>query len=108
MKNNMEVNLNVKDRLTLITILPTQGKITELVEVMDLVRLIRLTEEEKSEINYKEVDGRVLWDATKEAPRDFNISFEQVKIIKDSVKKLDDDGKVNLAILDTCLKFSKL
>ena len=47
----MEVNLNVKDRLTLITILPTQGKITELVEVMDLVRLIRLTEEEKSEIN---------------------------------------------------------
>ena len=70
----MEVNLNVKDRLTLITILPTQGKITELVEVMDLVRLIRLTEEEKSEINNKEEDGRVIWDHNKEAQRNFNIS----------------------------------
>lgn len=39
----MEVNLNIKDRITLISILPSTGKITDLVEVMDLVKLIKFS-----------------------------------------------------------------
>lgn len=104
----MKVELSIKDRLVLVSILPVQGKMVDLVEVMDLIRLIRLTDAEKAEIEYKESEGRVLWDITKETPREFEINFEQLRIIKESIKKMDDEGKIDLSILNTCLKFSKL
>lgn len=107
-KNNMKVELNIKDRLALVSILPAQGKMTDLVEVIDLIKLIRLTDTEKAEIGYKENEGRIFWDVTKETPREFEINFEQLRIIKESIKKLDDEGKIDLSILNTCLKFSKL
>lgn len=107
-ESNMKVELNIKDRLVLVSILPAQGKMADLVEVIDLIRLIRLTDTEKAEIGYKENEGRVLWDITKETPREFEVNFEQLRIIKESIKKMDDEGKIDLSILNTCLKFSKL
>lgn len=104
----MKVELNVKDRLVLVSILPVQGKMADLVEVIDLIRLIRLTDIEKTEIGYTENEGRVFWDITKEISREFEINFEQLRIIKESIKKMDDEGKIDLSILNTCLKFSKL
>lgn len=104
----MKVELSIKDRLVLVSILPVQGKMVDLVEVMDLIRLIRLTDTEKAEIGYKESEGRVLWDIAKETPREFEINFEQLRIIKESIKKMDDEGKIDLSTLNTCLKFSKL
>lgn len=104
----MKVELSIKDRLVLVSILPVQGKMVDLVEVMDLIRLIRLTDTEKAEIGYKESERRVLWDITKETPREFEINFEQLRIIKESIKKMDDEGKIDLSTLNTCLKFSKL
>lgn len=107
-KSNMTVELNVKDRLVLVSILPVQGKMTDLVEVIDLIRLIKLTDDEKTEIGYTEKEDRIFWDITKETPREFEINFEQLRIIKESIKKMDDEGKIDLSILNTCLKFSKL
>lgn len=104
----MKVELNIKDRLVLVSILPAQGKMADLVEIIDLIRLIKLTDDEKIEIGYKESEGRVLWDVTKETPREFEINFEQLRIVKESIKKMDDEGKIDLSILNTCLKFSKL
>lgn len=104
----MTVELNVKDRLVLVSILPVQGKMTDLVEVIDLIRLIKLTDDEKTEIGYTEKEDRIFWDITKETPREFEINFEQLRIIKESIKKMDDEGKIDLSILNTCLKFSKL
>lgn len=104
----MEISLNVKDRLTLIAILPTTGRMTDLVEVLELIKLLRFTEEEKQEIGYKEADGKILWDISKEKPRSIDINFEQLRIVKDKIKELDEGGKIDLNTLDTCLKFSKL
>ena len=41
----MKIELSILDRLTLIYILPTTGSIQELVDVMDIIRLVRFTEE---------------------------------------------------------------
>lgn len=105
---NMEVNLNIKDRITLISILPSTGKITDLVEVMDLVKLIKFSDEERKLVNLEEKDGRITWDISADTPKTYNINFAQVSIIKDTIKKMDDAGSISLNMLDTCLKFSKL
>lgn len=104
----MKVELSVLDRLTLVYILPTTGSIQELVEVMDIIRLIKLTEQEKKTINYQENNGKVTWNPESDLHKEVDFSFEQIKVIKDTIDKLDVDGKVSLSILDTCLKFSKL
>lgn len=104
----MDISLNVKDRLTLIAILPTTGRMTDLVEVLELIKVLKFTEEEKEEICYREEGGKILWNILKEKPRDININFEQLRIIKDKIKELDEGGKIDINMLDTCLKFSKL
>lgn len=104
----MEVQLNVLDRLTLVSILPTTGRLQELVEVLDIVKLVKFNEEEKKSIGYKEVDGKVSWDPSKEVLKTCEFTFEHIKVIKDAINKLDEEGKITLNILDTCLKFSKL
>lgn len=104
----MTVNLNVKDRLVVIALLPANGKLTEMVDVMDLVRKIKFSEEERKDIEYNEKDGKIQWNLDKDTGRDFDISIDQIKIIQNSIKKLDEEGKIDLYLLDTCLKFSKL
>ena len=104
----MTVNLNVKDRLVVIALLPANGKLTEMVDVMDLVKKIKFSEEERKDIEYNEKDGKIQWNLDKDAGRDFDISVDQIKIIQNSIKKLDEEGKIDLHLLDTCLKFSKL
>lgn len=100
--------MSIKDRLTIMALLPSSGKMTDLVEIIDLVKLIKFTEEEKTQIEYKEVDGRIMWNPTKEVIKEIEINFEQLRIIKEQIQKLDKEEKINLNTLDTCLKFSKL
>ena len=76
----MEVQLNVLDRLTLVSILPTTGRLQELVEVLDIVKLVKFSEEEKKSIGYKEVDGKVSWDPSKEVLKTFEFTFEHIKV----------------------------
>lgn len=105
---SMKISLNVKDRLAIIALLPTTGKLTDLVEVIELVKLLKFSDEEKKTIEYREKEGKILWDTTKERELEVDINFEQLRIVKDKIKELDEAGQISLAILDTCLKFSKL
>lgn len=104
----MKIGLTAKDRMAIIAILPTQGKLTDLVEILELIKTIKFTKEETESLNLKTEDGKVTWDVTKEEDKEFEITFEQVKIIKDVIKKLDDENNIDISIVDTCLKFSKL
>ncbi len=104
----MKISLNIKDRITLISILPSTGKIADLVEIMDLVRLIKFSDEERKAVNLEEKDGRITWDVSADIPKTYDINFSQVSIVKDTIKKMDDAGSISLNMLDTCLKFSKL
>lgn len=104
----MEINLNVADRLTIMSILPTTGKIQDLVEVFDIVKKIKFSDSEQKELNMTTRDNRVYWDTNKELEKPFEMSIEQIKIIKDKIKELDERGAVSMTSLETCLKFSKL
>lgn len=105
----MKINLSVKDRLTLTTIVPSSGSMVELMEILELLKTIRFSDEEKKEINYRQSkSGLVEWDIEKESEKEFEINSEQIRIIKEVVSKLDEEKKITLSTLDTCLKFSKL
>lgn len=106
---NMKINLSVKDRLTITTIAPSTGSIAELMEMIELLKTIKFSDEEKEEIGFKQSpSGVVEWDVNKASDKEFNINLEQIRIIKDTIKLLDENKKITLSMLDTCLKFNKL
>lgn len=104
----MNIELNVKDRLVIISILKPSGSLQDMVIVFDIVKKLRFTEEDKKQINYREEDGKIVWDYSKEQPKEFSLTYDEIRIIKDAVDVLDKEQKIDFNNFETCLKFSKL
>lgn len=98
------MKLSIKDRLTLIGLLPQEGTLTEMVEIYDLVRELKLSDEEREEVNYVEDGPAIKWSSEKDQHKDITLSNSQKDIIMKSVDALSSQGKVNLGQIETILK----
>ena len=99
------MNLNVKDRIAIMDMLPQAGSISEMVDIMEIVRL---GQEEKTKIEFRESQGSISWNASSDKGKEIEFSFEELTILKTAVKKLDSEKRVNAANLDICLKINSL
>lgn len=102
------MKLNVKERLAILQMLPECGSITEMVDMMEIVKKVRITSEEKDAINYKEAGSVITWDINKDLGTDIEFKHEEISILKAAVKKIDEEKKVNMSNLDICLKINSL
>ena len=93
------MKLDIKNRLLLIGMLPQQGNLSEMVDIYDLVRDLKLSDEEKGAISYIENDAYVKWDYDKDPNKDINITSSQMNIIKKSIERLDKENKINLEMI---------
>lgn len=87
----MKIELNIKDRLAIINMLPSTGKLTYLVEVLDLIKLIKFTQEENDKYSIKSDGNRIIWNIELDSNKEFDLNIEQINIIKDQIKKLDNE-----------------
>lgn len=102
------MKLNVKDRLIILNLLPNQGSILELTESINIANLVKLTDKEKEEINYKVVNNSVYWDISKDIELDIDFNSEQINLLKSKVKELDSKKAITIDMLNTCLKINNL
>lgn len=93
------MKLDIKNRLLLIGMLPQQGSLSEMVDIYDLVRDLKLSDEEKGAISYIENGNYVKWDFDKDPNKDININSSQMKIIKKTIDRLDKENKITLEII---------
>lgn len=93
------MKLDVKNRLLLIGMLPQQGNLSEMVDIYDLVRDLKLSDEEKGAISYIENGNYVKWNFEKDPNKDIKINSSQMKIIKKTIEKLDKENKINLEMV---------
>lgn len=100
------MKLNVKERLLIIGILPQEGSLSEMVDVYDLVRELKLSSEEKAEISYVESGNYIKWDNEKDKDKDINISEDQLSIIKKEIDSLDKKGKISLELIPIIQKIN--
>jgi hypothetical protein len=70
-----------------------------MVDIYDLVRDLKLSEEEKGAISYIENCTYVKWDYDKDPNKDVNITSSQMDIIKKAIEKLDKENKINLEMV---------
>ena len=99
----------IKERLILLQILPTQGSLSEMVEIMDLAKQLKLNDEEKNSVSFNEDSkGNITWDIDKEPNIDITISSDMIKILKETINKLDKDKKITPQLVDLAIKITKL
>ena len=103
----ISMNLNLKDRVILLKTLPTTGSLQEMQEVYSIVGLIKITLDEKEQYNYIEKDGAVYWNTEIDSNKEFDLSKDQIALVKSCITKLDQEKKIQFQELETFLKFIK-
>lgn len=84
--------------------LPQEGSLSEMVDIYDLARELKLNDEEKEIIRYNDNGGTVTWDYTLDPLKDIQFSSDQKTIFMRNIDKLDSQKKINLGQIETILK----
>ena len=106
--------LNIKDRIILLQLLPTQGSLSEMVDIMDLAKKIKLDDNTKKLISYVEdKNGNISWNIDKDPNIEVELTSEITNIltkahVDELISDLDKDKKITAQMLDLALKISKL
>ena len=101
--------LNIKDRIILLQLLPTQGSLSEMVDIMDLAKKIKLDDNTKKLISYiEDKNGNISWDIDKDPNIEVELTNDITNILKKVISNLDKDKKITAQMLDLALKISKL
>lgn len=98
------MKMTIKERLSLLQILPTQGSVSEMVDVYDLARELKLSDKEKGDTDYIESGSSIKWDFDKDPNKEINITSDQYKLIMNQIDILDRQKQIPLAIIELILK----
>lgn len=102
------MKLKIKDRIAIMDMLPQTGSLSDMVDIMEIIKKVRLSQEEKNKVEYKESKGSISWNILFDEGKEIEFTLDELNILKASVKKLDLEKKVNAANLDICLKINSL
>ena len=107
--NIYNMKLNIKNRLMLLQILPNKGNLLDMVEIMELVKQLKLSDEDKKVINYRiDNSNNIYWDPDKDYEKEFNLNSDKIKILKDTINKLDSKNEIPLFLVDLALEIKNL
>lgn len=96
--------MSIKDRLSLLQILPTQGSISEMVDMFDLARELKLSDDEKGLVNYIETDSAIKWNYDKDPNKQINLTRDQLKVLKAHLDTLDKKKQIPLTMIELIMK----
>ena len=98
------VLLTVMERFGLLGILPKEGNVLTMKLVQGLSDLLGFDEAEQEAIGFKQEADRITWDP-KAKPQDLDIGALSRDLLRDALKKLDDEGKITMELLPLHDKF---
>jgi len=87
--------MKIKDRIVILNILPQQGNFTTLTVKHDLVEKIKITQEEIKDLEMGEESGMIKWNVDKDIDKEFDLTDLEKKLIKDTLKELDEKKQLN-------------
>lgn len=103
----MNYELTIKDRLIILSVLPTENDILTLKICRDLKDKLGITEQEFKDIELKVDNGNYTWNTAKDVSKCFEIGEKANDIIVDSFKKLNKQKKITFEMMDTFEIFIK-
>jgi len=101
----MKIKLNIKDRLIMPDLLPSQSSMVEQITVRAILKKIELTSDEVDKWGIRDISGgRIEWDATKVKEIEYEFNKAEIQLLKNGVDRLNDEKKVTQQNLDLCEK----
>ena len=95
MKN---LKLNVMSRIIILTNLPEQGSVVEMVAKRNIRKKVDFTSDELDKLNFKTNDDKMTWDT------DFDVEIEfadsEIDLLKNIVNRLSESGLITDQNLD--------
>ena len=88
------MKLNVSERLSLLQVLPQEGNFLTLKIMRDLTEIVGLNEKQFKEFGIKELKGQVSWNKKGAEEREIEIGEKATDIIVESLKRLDQQNKL--------------
>ena len=88
------MKLDVRERLVLLSVLPQEGNFITLKVVRKLREGLSFSEEELKQYNFVQGEGTVTWDDKVEQSKEIEIGEKAMDIIKEALKKLNEDKKL--------------
>ena len=88
------MKLDVRERLVLLSVLPQEGNFITLKVVRKLREGLSFSEEELKQYKFVQEDQRVTWDDKAEQVKEIEIGEKAMDIIKEALKKLNEDKKL--------------
>ncbi len=93
------MKLSIKERITLLGILPQRGDFVTLSVKFDISRKVAITQDEMKEIEMvseNTPDGNILrWNQEKEVKKEVEFTESEKSVILDSLKNLDSSKSLN-------------
>ena len=100
------MELTVKERIILLTVLPQEGTLDTIKIVHELRNALSFDEEEHKQMNIKRLgDGSYEWDEDSPIVKEVTVGEIGKKIIKEELDTLNLEGKVTEGHLDLFDKF---
>ena len=99
------MKLNVGERLMVISVIPKEGDFVTIRMVRGLIAKLGLSAEEITEFNIQSADGNVSWNEKGSVPLDFEFHYAETDLIKKSLRKLEEEKKLNQDTLSVYEKF---
>ena len=99
------MELNLKERLMLLNIMPKHGDITTIRIIQDLQRSFAPTEEEFAEFEIKQEGNHYSWGDKGNKPKEIKIGAKGLDIIRGELKRLDKAKQLTADHVDIYKKF---
>ena len=99
------MKFSVKNRLLLNALLPKEGSLLNLKLLRVLREELSFSEEEHKDLNIRQEDEMVVWNMEKDIEKEIEVPETLVKIIKDTLKKLDKEEKLVEDHIELCEMF---
>lgn len=99
------MELKVFERLILLNTLPKEGDFLTLKIIRDLKGDLSFSEEEHKALQFKQEDGKMLWQAEADKPKEITIGEKAKEIIRNRLKELNEQKKLKEEHLPIYEKF---
>ena len=101
------MNLKVKDRLLLMSILPAEGSLADMLIIRMLVEKVGLTAEDHEAVKLRtgETAGTVVWDEDKDVGKEIEFLGPETTLIVTALQKLDSEKKLTPNHIELCAMF---
>lgn len=100
----MNINLNLKDRIVLPEVFPSEGTMQEQIIIRDIVNKIAITREDVEAYNIRVEGSTYTFDHNIDTSKDIDFTAGEYMLLQSSCKKLDEEKKITQRTLDVCMK----